>query len=232
VINRFVDIGLDKYTISNLEYWINCPNCKNLAKIILVTNLDYNSQKVICIHCSYQKILANNRSVGFDHITFYHDTPADKAKPKGGVEVRLSKSCLSCRSGQYIFSQKYLNTRLVPKLIGVECNNCYKKLFFDASQYKVNPILSDHLNQNSYTSYSLYLKTPTSKGQICAYNPQHLELLKAFILADLREKKFSNTNRSYFSRLPAWIKSSRNRKDVLKAISRLEDKLKYIELSA
>lgn len=59
---------------------------------------------------------------------------------------------------------------------------------------------------------------------IVAYHPQHLAELKQFIQADLRErhKDICYRNRSYFSRLPAWIKSARHRKEILKAIDRLE----------
>ena len=69
----------------------------------------------------------------------------------------------------------------------------------------------------------------TRLGNLYIHNPEHLQVLKSFILADLRERTQHTGNSSYFSRLPAWIKSARNRKEILKAILRLEQMASTIQ---
>ena len=56
---------------------------------------------------------------------------------------------------------------------------------------------------------------------VWAYNSAHLAEIKRFVSAQLREYGAS-TNSSFASRLPAWIKSARNRGKVLAAIMRIE----------
>lgn len=53
------------------------------------------------------------------------------------------------------------------------------------------------------------------------YNREQLAFLKSFISATLRVRT-PNKNRSFISRLPAWLVSKKNRSAVLKAISRME----------
>ena len=56
---------------------------------------------------------------------------------------------------------------------------------------------------------------------VWAYNSGHLAELKRFVSAKLREYG-ATSNSSFASRLPAWIKSARNRGKVLAAITRIE----------
>ncbi|WP_336882602.1 hypothetical protein [Priestia koreensis] len=73
-----------------------------------------------------------------------------------------------------------------------------------------------------YFGYSLYLQTPCCGHTLWVYNREHLTYLKRYVEAELRE------SHPYYlsveSRLPVWIKSSKNREAVLKAIEKLENK--------
>ncbi|WP_444885826.1 hypothetical protein [Microbulbifer sp. PSTR4-B] len=69
----------------------------------------------------------------------------------------------------------------------------------------------------------LALKEDTRHGTVWAYGATHLEQLKLYTSAQLREG--DGTKWSYFTRLPKWLKTSKNRKMVLKAISKLEKRL-------
>lgn len=73
-----------------------------------------------------------------------------------------------------------------------------------------------------YFGYPLYLQIACCGHTLWAYNLEHLEYIKNYVEAELRE------NGTYYlsveSRLPYWIKSAKNRNAVLKAIAKLEQK--------
>jgi len=66
----------------------------------------------------------------------------------------------------------------------------------------------------------LLLTVSTSLGDVWAYNSRHLEQLRAYVAATLRDER-NNVGRSWSSRLPAWMKAAKNRDTVLKALDRL-----------
>ncbi|MFD7879100.1 hypothetical protein ACFV5G_34250, partial [Streptomyces sp. NPDC059766] len=68
----------------------------------------------------------------------------------------------------------------------------------------------------------LWLETTTRHGTIWAYNLEHLDLLRRFVAASLRERApwyEHGRKMTYVARLPAWIKSAKNRDEVLRAIA-------------
>jgi hypothetical protein len=57
-----------------------------------------------------------------------------------------------------------------------------------------------------------------------AYNLQHLDLIRRFVAADLRERApwyDHGRKMTLVARLPAWMKSAKNRDEVLRAVDRL-----------
>ncbi|AFC23864.1 hypothetical protein [Saprospira grandis] len=58
-----------------------------------------------------------------------------------------------------------------------------------------------------------------------ARNRAHLDFIERYVEADLRER-VPNINRSLASRLPQWIKSRKNRTEILKAIAKMKAALK------
>ncbi|KUN23342.1 hypothetical protein AQJ23_25285 [Streptomyces antibioticus] len=70
----------------------------------------------------------------------------------------------------------------------------------------------------------LWLETGTRHGEIWAYNLEHLDLIRRFVAADLRERApwyEHGRKMTAVARLPAWIKSAKNRTEVLRAIDRM-----------
>ncbi|WP_405952084.1 hypothetical protein OG588_43575 [Streptomyces prunicolor] len=70
----------------------------------------------------------------------------------------------------------------------------------------------------------LWLRTDTRHGELWAYNLQHLDLIRRFVAADLRERApwyDHGQKMTLVARLPAWIKSAKNRDEVLRAVDRL-----------
>lgn len=58
-------------------------------------------------------------------------------------------------------------------------------------------------------------------GCLWAYNLNHLDELRRYVAATLRERSSDAGNKSMASRLPAWVKSAKNRASILKRIERL-----------
>ena len=77
--------------------------------------------------------------------------------------------------------------------------------------------------QGSYRP-ALWLRAETRHGELWAYNLEHLDLIRRFVAADLRERApwyDTGQKMTLVARLPAWIKSAKNRAEVLRAIDRL-----------
>lgn len=74
----------------------------------------------------------------------------------------------------------------------------------------------------------LWAETSTRHGVLWAMNPQHLTALRRYIAGN-REKPYipergtrRTPNRDWRSRLPRWVKLARNRREILRALDRLE----------
>ncbi len=67
-----------------------------------------------------------------------------------------------------------------------------------------------------------------SAGLLWAYNYKHLDFIENHIKAELRTRENSAIkNRSLGSRLPKWMSSKKNRKELLKGIEKLKKKTKH-----
>lgn len=74
-----------------------------------------------------------------------------------------------------------------------------------------------------YFRHPLWLQTSCCGHVLWAYNAAHLAFLREYVQADLRERvPVQNTNNTLASRLPRWMKSAKNRDEVLKGIARLD----------
>ncbi|BCL21666.1 hypothetical protein ACPCBX_24450 [Streptomyces tuirus] len=79
-----------------------------------------------------------------------------------------------------------------------------------------------------YFGLPLWLQAETRHGWLWAYNPEHLELLRQFVRAPLRERTPWDARvkkMTVVARLPSWIKSAKNRGEVLRAIDRIRSTL-------
>ena len=74
----------------------------------------------------------------------------------------------------------------------------------------------------------LWLYTYCCGNLLYAFTQRHLDFLEAYVTADLRERRqdeYGWRNSLIASRLPQWIKSHKNREQLIKAIQRLREKL-------
>lgn len=72
-----------------------------------------------------------------------------------------------------------------------------------------------------YFRLPLWLQISCCGEVLWAYNQRHLELLEGYVGAKLRERTKEGRG-SFLSKLPKWIKSAKNRDEILKAIAKLK----------
>ena len=75
-----------------------------------------------------------------------------------------------------------------------------------------------------YFGVPLWLQLETRHGWLWAYNLEHLNLIRRFVQASLRERApwyDTGQKMTLVARLPLWIKQARNRDEVLRTINRI-----------
>lgn len=73
-----------------------------------------------------------------------------------------------------------------------------------------------------YFRLPLWLRTECCGGRtLWAFNPTHLDLLENYVAARMRERGSESDGMTLVARLPGWLKSAKNRDEVLHAIRRL-----------
>lgn len=83
------------------------------------------------------------------------------------------------------------------------------------------PVVPNAQPYDPFLGLGLWLQTPCAGEVLWAYNAEHLAFLRRYVAASLRERA-PDENASLASRLPEWMKLARNRRAVLRGISRLE----------
>lgn len=79
-----------------------------------------------------------------------------------------------------------------------------------------------------YFHVPLWLQRNTRHGRLWAYNAEHLDLLRQYVQATLREHDpwYEPWRKmGLFGRLPAWIKQAKNRDEVLRGLDRMRASL-------
>jgi hypothetical protein len=77
---------------------------------------------------------------------------------------------------------------------------------------------------NPYFGMPLWLQHETRHGWLWAYNLEHLDLIRRFVQASLRERApwyDTGQRMTLVARLPAWIKRAKNRDEILRAVGRI-----------
>ncbi|ENW03669.1 hypothetical protein [Acinetobacter beijerinckii] len=218
MLGRHIDNGVYLSSFIYLDQWVKCPKCNqpSLLKYHKPQAPEKNRYQgtffLSCLNCAYQINPNQNHDTPQLHNGHYEATTYQRCQKCGGVWLRAK--------------QKLLNVGSLPPFIRARCRLCQHISKFE--QYGLNFILDQNIGYTFY-GLELYLKTQTQHGVISVYNIEHLKELKTFIQAGLRERTSQTGNGSYFSRLPAWIKSTRNRKEILKAILRLEEMASTIQ---
>jgi hypothetical protein len=107
----------------------------------------------------------------------------------------------------------------VRKWVGVTCPEC------EPSKKIQIRWTVDRLGQPHDPAFGLplWLQLPCCGETLWAYNESHLQALRDYVAADLREDDCHHW--SMFARLPKWVSAKKNRTEVLKSLNHLEERL-------
>lgn len=134
------------------------------------------------------------------------------------VEVRANGRCGHC--GRPVGQWRKRWSRAQPRTLPVSCPGCraITDLPVSATWSRSVPAVP------RYRGLELWLQAPCKGEILWAYHEAHLDYLERYVAAGLRERE-PNRNSSLASRLPAWIKSAKNRDDVLRGLARMRASL-------
>ena len=143
-------------------------------------------------------------------------------KCSGRAEVVLAENIDFNPSNHLFLSRKII------------CSNCGYSKRKESSSGITQTLFSTQKDTSSYVviggnfdwyfQESLWLQVECCGETLWAYNKAHLEFIENYVAATLRTRA-PNINKSLASRFPQWIKSAKNRDEILKAISKLKEKL-------
>jgi transcription elongation factor Elf1 len=199
--NRYLDEGF------SLLYWATqieavCPKCNDVG--VVSGNPSWKDWRAtfLCRCCSYSLKTERNSWHG----------------PVLGMGRRPCGTC----GHQWVRIEKLYDdaTKIKSESAKTKCPQCKSGNEVFLTFTRAEPV--DHAI-DPFFGLELALKEDTRNGTVWVYDATHLEQLKLYVSAQLREG--DGTKWSYFTRLPKWLKTSKNRELVLKAISKLEKRL-------
>mgnify|MGYP000856124793 CR=1 FL=1 len=198
---RYIDLGYP------LLHWakdiiVICPKCQHDARIKGNPSWRDWAAELFCSHCGYN-CKTTTRTEGWH----------------GNFVASGRRPCCSC-GYKWVSVRKTLTdaSQLLADEMNARCQNCQTVNKVPVTHSRAIP--ADHAI-DPFFGLDLALKAPTRHGTIWVYGTPHLQELKCYTIANLRENGAVSPNSSYFSRLPAWIKSAKNRELVLKALEKL-----------
>ena len=215
-MTRFLDHGILRSDFMSKPIWVICSFCQKPAQIIDIKKSDSEELETYfcCLNCGKKYNYQENR---YKTIQKYQN-----------VIAHIDQKC-ECKLGRLRYSENFSHKSHVPAFIEIECSICNQITKRSPCISIAQSNRSDSPQWHTIMGHHLYLTVDTRLGKILVCNGEELSCLKDYIQADLRERTYHNISRTYFNRLPAWIKSARHRKEVLKAISKLEQKLNRLE---
>jgi transcription elongation factor Elf1 len=194
---RFKDEGATIWSYLN-RIFVYCPNCSKRALVSKEGNGYFGQVKINCPNCHYSQ---EGRRKTYDmELKFFCPDCAERVeKVIDDVAVKKDKikvKCPNCGLTQ-AYKPRYVEKEWVFNTRGEATDPFYKLPLW----------LSGQIKNNTFW----------------AYNYDHLKYLKGYIEAKLRTR----SGRSYTSmveKLPNWIKSKKNRDELITLIEKLEKK--------
>jgi hypothetical protein len=195
--SRFRDSGATIWEFLD-RFFVHCPKCDGKAEITKVTPGIFGEVRLACITCRFSRV---GKEVSYN------------------MEVKAD--CTFCHGRIEHFAE---NVKVKKTALKVRCPHCHKadtyqpvyleqKRTFNAGGPGTDPFLG----------LPLWLRADIGENTLWAYNYEHLAQIKGYVGAKLRTRSGRNIT-SMLEKLPGWIKSAKNRVDLMRLIEELERK--------
>jgi hypothetical protein len=195
ISHRFTDTSQTLHHFSQYIL-VHCPRCEKRAYV--QTDAVTKKSELKCPQC-------------------YHSEK--QGKWYGLTDLVIRQRCDAC--GKWIDERVREDKVKFPYLL-VTCAFCKQEKAYKPIQEKV--YTTSRLPTDPIFGLKLWLQADFGDYVLWAYNQEHLQYLKEYIGAKLREKN-GMSRRTLALKLPQFIKSAKNRDALLKLIAKLEQKL-------
>jgi hypothetical protein len=182
------------------EVWVHCPRCAEpavvttkLPKYTLPIPDDHNS---VC-RCNFCGFLDSG-----------------SANWAGYVQGFVSRPCGNCGSSIFHTTEPI---RKPYKTTPLTCEACKKEREYEIRWYRYR----NDKATDPYFGFDLLLQTSIKNNPLWFYNLDHLEYLKEYVEAKLREDD-GRHKYSMITNLPTWVKSAKNRAIIVRKLNQLK----------
>lgn len=182
------------------KIWVQCPKCAKhalvkteLPKYSVPFPLSYASS-CNCSHCGYQE--------------------SNKETWNGYFQGVVATGCGKCGNRVYHSTQP---TKELFEFQKVTCGVCQSEREYEVQWYRYR----NEKPTDPYFGFDLYLQANIKNNVLWLYNLEHLDYLKEYVEAKLREDD-GRHKYSMITNLPKWIKSSKNRGTIVKKLNKLK----------
>jgi endogenous inhibitor of DNA gyrase (YacG/DUF329 family) len=181
------------------EFLVECPKCKKAAVVQIDETHVPHTGKLTCMNC------------------FHAETTEDLIR----YNAIVKRSCDHCGKPIHITIP---NQKLKSEQISVPCPHCGTTRVYQPrnEEYRIVYKSSDSPSDTMF-NLPLWLQIEVKDNLFWAYNKKHLQDIKRYVQAKLRERQTLEFT-TMVERLPKFIKEAKNRDAILKAIERLERK--------
>lgn len=184
--------------------WVECPRCARPARVVRKPHRYWSAADatVTCGHCSFRHEDAEVfRNVHGHRVLLAHPHPR----------------CGRCGGSKFDFSDAAVDRHGSKVEVRARCRGCGAANAFAARGGSM-PIRDGH---DHWFGLPLVLKTGFGRWVVWAYNPEHIDLMEAWLKADLRERSLHPYYATMAARLPAWMKAAHARPKMLHALAKL-----------
>lgn len=175
-------------------YLVECPDCKREGRVERQSG--FATAIFTCSNCMSKKVLSDNVR----------------------YRVYVKRNCPDC--GNPTFAEQS-GLKIPVENLKVTCPHCCLTLEYQPNVEKYW-ISNDScgLKGDPRFNFPLWLQTEVRGNLFWAYNREHLNEIRVYVEADLRERQ-TGYAKGMVAWLPQFIKDAKNRADILKAIDRM-----------
>ncbi|MDQ2771290.1 MAG: hypothetical protein M3Y54_12410 [Bacteroidota bacterium] len=183
----------------NGEYAVECPKCQHLAMVTAGYGNQFSNSKLNCRHCGH----------------------SEKSVDLVRYKVSVRRNCDNCGK---LISKVIPHSKEPVDAFALPCPNCGEVRIYTPRNEAYHQPYNEHASgQASVFGLPLWLQGSIRGNIFWAYNRQHLNDIKEYVGAKLRERQ-TTTHTTMVEKLPQFIKEAKNREAILKLIEKLERK--------